>query len=182
MDESICWLWTNGSKEKAIDIVERAMKFNGKELKLEKKIREVVSYTSAQDGNSSCKIVDNNNENSVNPPESTPSIGPFELFLYPKLRCRTLVMLFCWFANALSYFGLSFNSVNLHGNPYFMFVIIILAEIPGHIVAITLVAKTGKKAMYTTSIFIAGAACIAVPFIGKATWKWLMADRNFFKC
>lgn len=94
MDESPRWLWTQGRKEEAVNIVAKAVKMNRTGNGIDKQ-----HYLS---GSKQRVVVDS----------SPQSAGILDLFKTPKLRSRTLNVCLCWFANSIAYYGLSLNSVN----------------------------------------------------------------------
>lgn len=159
MDESICWLWSKGKRDEALNILQKAMKCNGKELNIS--LQQINTPNSHCNNNPDTTTVTPNNDTSADESKTC------NLFCYPKLRQRTLVMIFCWFASCLTYLGLSFNSVNLIGNPYAMFIFMIIAEIPGHLISIFGTAKTGNKPMFGISLLISGSLCIVVPLLPR---------------
>lgn len=167
MDESICWLWSKGRKEEALKILRKAMKCNGKEFNISlQQIATSNTHLEEKDD----ERYNNNSDTTVVTPENDTSDDEAKtcnLFCYPKLRQRTLVMIFCWFASCLTYLGLSFNSVNIFGNPYLMFIGTILAEIPGHLISIFGTTKTGNKLMFGTSLLITGFLCVVVPVLPR---------------
>jgi MFS transporter, OCT family, solute carrier family 22 (organic cation transporter), member 16 len=93
MDESPRWLWTQGRKEEAVNIVAKAVKMNKRGNGIDKQHFLTESQKHV--------VVD-----------TTPqSVGITNLFKTPTLRSRTLNVCLCWFANSIAYYGLSLNSV-----------------------------------------------------------------------
>lgn len=93
MDESPRWLWTQGRKEEAVDIVARGVKTNKRGVGIDK----------------NHFLTGSKQQTTVETPQ--PSAGLSSLFKTPKLRSRTLNVCLCWFANSIAYYGLSLNSV-----------------------------------------------------------------------
>ncbi|GJQ67658.1 Orct [Trypoxylus dichotomus] len=89
-----------------------------------------------------------------------------DIFRHPNLRQRSLIIFFDWFANSLTYYGLSWNTNNLGGNDYLNFVISGAVEIPAYIFLIFTLNKWGRKIILCGCMVTAGAALlltVAVP-------------------
>lgn len=171
MDESICWLWSHGRRKEALKIAERAAKINGRKFE--------NRYSTTPPQNNGVLHLNSTSETALASTEASKKVSTFDLFRYPKLRQRTVVMLFCWFACNLTYFGLSFNSVNLFGNPILMFVINILVEVPGHIISIFVTAKTGNKPMFFLSMLITGVGCVCVALLPLGNFSCGLTESDF---
>lgn len=74
-------------------------------------------------------------------------------------------MAYLWFANSLAYYGLAFNIGTLPGNPYLMSFLNGLAELPGYVIVVALLDKTGRRSLEFVLLFIGGFACVAAAFI-----------------
>lgn len=89
-----------------------------------------------------------------------------DIFRYPNLRKRSFIVLFDWFANNITYYGLSWNTNNLAGNPYLNFVVSGAVEIPAYVFLILTLNRWGRKAVLCGGMIVAGVALlltIAVP-------------------
>ncbi|CAG9763142.1 unnamed protein product [Ceutorhynchus assimilis] len=84
----------------------------------------------------------------------------FDIFKYPSLRNRSLVIFFDWFANNITYYGLSWNTNNLGGNPYINFVISGAVEIPAYVFLILTLNKWGRKNVMCSCMIVAGTALL----------------------
>jgi len=157
-DESIPWLWEQRRTEEAMGLLEKAAKINGIKL---------VSFPE----NFQCDNIPSNNNNDRRP--SLASIAPIikatflDVFRTPQIRKRIIVMMYAWFATGVLYFGLSFNSVDLFGNPFLTFTITCLAELPAHPITIFLTPKTGHKPMLCVNMLFSGVACVVLAFLSR---------------
>ncbi|CAL8148592.1 unnamed protein product [Orchesella dallaii] len=158
MDESICWLWTAGQNEKALEIAKKAARWNGLELEIGGKEVEVVVGSNRNDPEvqEEVKVAERK------------TFGILDLFKYPQLRLRTLVMMYTWFTASTLYFGLTYNSVNLSGNPYLSFIFNTLVELPANLIVIWLAPKLGNKILLCGSLISSGLASISHPFLAQA--------------
>ena len=67
------------------------------------------------------------------------------LFVPNKMALRTINMYYQWFVVVLCYFGLTFSSTSLGGDPYTNFLIGIASEIPASIFCILVLDRWGRR-------------------------------------
>ncbi|XP_022916168.2 organic cation transporter protein-like [Onthophagus taurus] len=95
---------------------------------------------------------------------SKPSV--LDIFKHANLRKRSLIIFFDWFANSMTYYGLSWNTSNLGGNDYLSFVISGAVEIPAYTFVMLTINRWGRKCVLCGSMVTAGIALLitmAVP-------------------
>ena len=114
--ESPRWLISNGRLEEARTIVETAFKANNKQ----------VPHHLLQE--SEMEEIDLNDLNvkttkETEPGNVTEKITVLDLFRPMKIGVRTVNMCFQWFSVTMCYFGLSFASTSLAGDPYTNFIL-----------------------------------------------------------
>jgi OCT family organic cation transporter-like MFS transporter 16 len=148
IDESIRWLWSQGRIKEAVAIARKATRVNGKTFNTVDERKYSVAQLKA--GN-----------------QVSESYGLSDLFKTPNLRFRALNTAFQWFSIALCFYGLAFNTGALPGDPYFVFFLSGLADLPGHLLVILIVDKTGRRPLNAAFLFIGGVACIATTFIPR---------------
>lgn len=141
MDESPRWLWAHDRASEAIIIVQRALKVNGSEVKVD--AAKLVGRARAQQETKTDR-----------------SYGTLDLFRTPNLRKKSLIVCLNWFANSIVYYGLSLNMGNLVGNPFIMLFLSGLVELPAYILVIFTMDRTGKRCLGSTLLLIGGACCI----------------------
>ncbi|KAG5878398.1 hypothetical protein JTB14_022678 [Gonioctena quinquepunctata] len=163
MDESPRWLWNNGRMKESVDIIEKALKMNGKPMNLDS-----ASYASKGTAETRKKE----------------SAGILDLFRTPNLRKRTLNVLLCWFANSLVYYGLSLNTGSLKGNPFLLLFVMGLVEIPSYFVTVYLMDRMGRRSLTAIEMILGGLCCIIAVNIAQGpasltfvfTGKFLIAS------
>lgn len=65
--------------------------------------------------------------------ESEKNYGALQLFKYPVVRVRTLLLTLCYTCNNLFYYGLAYNMSNLSGNEFLNFFLLGIVELPSNL-------------------------------------------------
>ncbi|VVD00486.1 unnamed protein product [Leptidea sinapis] len=150
MDESPRWLWAHGRSKEAVDIVQKALKFNNSTEILDR--ADLVSK----------------GKNKVIKESSSPSsAGTSDLFKTPNLRMKTIIICLSWFANSLVYYGLTLSSGKIAGNPYVIIVIFGMVDIPSYAVVFYFLDIWGRRSFMSTAMLVGGTACVVAAFIPK---------------
>ncbi|OAD53882.1 Organic cation transporter protein [Eufriesea mexicana] len=144
--ESARWLLTKGRVQEAKDILQRASLENGVEMPSE-----------ALD-----TLLNNNSEDST-PDYKKPSL--FDLFRYPNLRRKSILLSFNWLVNSGTYYGLSWHVSNLGGNDYVNFVISGFVEVPAYTFLIFTLNRWGRKIILCGCMLISGIALLGILFV-----------------
>ncbi|KAI5630838.1 sugar transporter domain-containing protein [Phthorimaea operculella] len=149
MDESPRWLWAQGRAKESVEIVEKALKCNKSEHRLDK--AQLVSLGRA--------------EASKGTEEPVASAGLTDLFKTPNLRNKTLNVCLCWFANSIAYYGLTLNTGKLEGNPYLITAIMGVVEFPSYVAVVYFLDIWGRRSLISSMMLVGGAACIIATFM-----------------
>ncbi|XP_014472192.1 PREDICTED: organic cation transporter protein [Dinoponera quadriceps] len=141
MDESPRWLWAHDRASEAIIIVQRALKINGSDVKID-----------------AAKLVGRARAQQETKPDK--SHGTLDLFRTPNLRKKSLNICLNWFANSIVYYGLSLNMGNLVGNPFIMLFLSGLVELPAYILVVFTMDRAGRRCLVSALLLIGGVCCI----------------------
>lgn len=146
--ESSRWLISKDRKDEAIKVIEAVAKEN--KVTIPKEVLDSIG--------------DDQKMANKNPDAKGASV--VDLFRYPNLRRKTLIIFFAWLVNSLAYYGLSWNTNSLGGNYLVNFVISGLVEYPANIFLLFTLNKWGRRNILCWSMLVAGLtllATIAIP-------------------
>ncbi|KAL1517617.1 hypothetical protein ABEB36_001356 [Hypothenemus hampei] len=141
--ESVRWLLSKHKLKEAKDIIQKCAKTNGVTIS-DARLDELLK--------------DNEEDKKKDVSEVTASV--IDLFKHSNLRKRSLIIFFDWCANNITYYGLSWNTNNLGGNPYLNFVISGAVETPANIFTLMTLNRWGRKKILCGSMILAGAALL----------------------
>ncbi|XP_050086267.1 organic cation transporter protein-like [Anopheles aquasalis] len=156
--ESARWLLSNGRPTEAINLIERAARSNGLTVPqeaLDKLLEEDKATNQAQEESN----------------EAKPSL--LDIFKYPNLRQKAMLIFFDWFVNSLTYYGLSWNTNNLGGNPLLNFVISGAVEIPAYSFLLLTLNRWGRRTILCGCMIFAGTMLLATMAVPQSQ-QWLI--------
>ncbi|XP_054752662.1 organic cation transporter protein-like [Lytechinus pictus] len=125
------------------------------------------------------KIADSNNKSLSGPifsnefkkeqevaPKERRATG-IDLFRYPRMRLRTINLIFNWMVNAMVYHGLSLNTSNLGVNDYVAFAVSGAVEVPAYLISVFAIEikVIGRKISLSICLLVGGVACLCTTFI-----------------
>uniref|UniRef100_A0A182SF56 Major facilitator superfamily (MFS) profile domain-containing protein n=1 Tax=Anopheles maculatus TaxID=74869 RepID=A0A182SF56_9DIPT len=151
MDESPRWLWMQGRKREAVNIIDRAVRMNGRGMNVDKEYYLVEDKTSFTEE------------------AGATSAGLGDLFKTPNLRKMTLNVCLCWFANSITYYGLSLSAGKLSGNPFLILFLMGLVEFPSYISISYLLDKLGRRSITSSLMIVGGICCIVAAYLTRGS-------------
>ncbi|XP_055696243.1 organic cation transporter protein-like [Lutzomyia longipalpis] len=151
--ESARWLLSKRRKAEAIATIEKAAKENKVTIPTE--------------------VLDNLIEPEKKEDADKPAPSLFDLFRYPNLRRKSLLIFFDWFVNSGTYYGLSWNTNNLGGNDLLNFVISGAVEIPAYVFLLFTLNRWGRKTILCGCMLVAGTMLLLTMAVPEAQ-NWLI--------
>ncbi|XP_018578503.1 organic cation transporter protein isoform X2 [Anoplophora glabripennis] len=155
--ESARWLISKNKITEAKRLIQIAAKYN--------------KVTISDDTLNSLLASTENQKKTKDPNQKSPSV--LDIFKHSSLRKRALIIFFDWFANNITYYGLSWNTNNLGGNPYLNFVISGAVEIPAYIFVLLTLNRWGRKKVMCGCMILAGCALLLTMAVPK-DHHWLV--------
>lgn len=162
--ESIRWLYSVGKFEKAKKIIQLAAKINNSKLSDE----TIASLNDHKDeGKASLE----------SKTEVQITRGPMvSIIQSKKMMFRLINCCYCYFTNALIFYGLSVRSIDLAGDKYINFMLAALMEIPGNLASHFVLKKISRKWALAVSMFCCGLFCVSSELLGdyNTTWRLVL--------
>ncbi|XP_055948852.1 organic cation transporter protein-like isoform X1 [Argiope bruennichi] len=143
--ESPRWLLMKGRTEKLEELLLKVVKINRREVKGD--LKDLLTNNSSVEE------------------EKTKNRTLFSVLRWPTMRNRTLNMLYLWMVNSFMYYGLSYNTNDLAGNPYLNFFIAGALEFPSYALLYWGIKKWGRRPTLIALMIAGGAACAAIPVV-----------------
>ena len=144
--ESPRWLLSMGRMEEAEAIVKTAAEFNQTTLPSDWTLKSVQR-------------------------EKVRRANVLDMFRYPTMRMKTLILYYNWFVNAFAYFGLTMNMGTLGGSDVLLnFTISGILEIPAYSAAIILLLYFGRRVPYYCSMLLCGASLLSIMLIPRGVY------------
>ncbi|XP_058450277.1 organic cation transporter protein [Malaya genurostris] len=154
--ESSRWLISNNRPTEAIELIKKVAKSNKVTVP-----SDVLDKLMEED-----KVALETDKNEAKP-------GLLDIFKHPNLRRKALLIFFDWFVNSGTYYGLSWNTNNLGGNPLLNFVISGAVEIPAYTFLLLTLNRWGRRTILCGCMIFAGTMLLSTMFIPD-NLSWLI--------
>ncbi|XP_006822963.2 organic cation transporter protein-like [Saccoglossus kowalevskii] len=159
--ESPRWLISKGRIDEAESIIRRCCRINK------------VAFSEEKFSEAMRNIVKSRNECLEAGDKANHSL--LSLFRYPNMRKKTLILFFNWVTICIVYYGISFDTSSLGGNPYVNMLISGAVEIPAGVCGLFLIdhPKFGRWGTMILVMISGGVACIILTFVppcGDYVW------------
>ncbi|CAD5121679.1 DgyrCDS10166 [Dimorphilus gyrociliatus] len=92
---------------------------------------------------------------------------PIDLFRFPVLRKRVIILCFQWFAVSFIYYSFVYGSSKFHGNIFINFMIEGAAEMPGVILSLVMMGLLGRNNVLSILFISCGVSIIISKFVAK---------------
>ncbi|CAG9787714.1 unnamed protein product [Diatraea saccharalis] len=153
LPESPRWLLSMGRTQEAKEILQKAAKFNGREIPAD--LDKLLMFHKSK----------------------TPDEEPSVLMLFRgHLLKRTVCLFMVWFAMTIAYYGLLLNIGNFNlGNLHVTSIILAVVEIPAIAMSIPILLKAGRRIPIFISMLVCGLAVVAsILFSVSVKDEWVM--------
>lgn len=161
--ESVRWLFSIGKYTKGVKILEKVTKWNGTKIPTDK-LNDLMKR--------------NKNDLLLGGQEEVENEGGeypvIEALKSTVLRCRLINCCYCFFTNALIYFGLSVYSSSLPGNKHMNLLYAGTIELPGNAATHYILKLYGRKWSLISSMIACSVACIASELLSDPVMKIIL--------
>lgn len=135
--ESARWLLSKNRKDEAMEVIRAVAKEN--KVTVPQEVLDSIRDEQKEEKNSN---------------EPQPSL--LDMFRYPNLRKKTLLIFFSWFVNSATYYGLSWNTSNLGGNDLLNFIISGAVEFPAYTFLLFTLNRWGRRNILCGCMLMSG--------------------------
>lgn len=157
--ESPRWQLSSGRLKAAERSIRHAARMNGKEVAIDGKLKQLTAKFKSEN----------------DPTRGNATV--LDLWRQKSLRKKTALLYLTWMVTAFVYYGLSFNTNSLQGDPYINFFLSGIVEIPAY--ALTMYAlrtRGGRKGSLVAAMIGAGLSfLLMIPFSFSDGFLWLKA-------
>ncbi|XP_041857949.1 solute carrier family 22 member 4-like [Melanotaenia boesemani] len=94
--------------------------------------------------------------------DKSQSLGFLNLLKTSNIRHVTLTMWIIWFSTSVSYFGLSFNTSSLSGNPYFNYFLLSAVEIPAYLISWMAACRLSRRLSFISFSLLGAVALLLI--------------------
>ncbi|KAJ6636238.1 Organic cation transporter 1, partial [Pseudolycoriella hygida] len=161
--ESVRWLFSVKEYRKGANILENVAKWNGRKLPAD----TLIELRKQNKSNLLLGETVKHGKDDVEYPVMTTLKSRI-------LRNRLLNCCYCFFTNALIYFGLSVYSSSLPGDKHLNLLYVGAIELPGNFSAHFVLKKFGRKSSLVFVMCTCSVACIASEFVSDPTMKIIL--------
>ncbi|GBM74192.1 Organic cation transporter protein, partial [Araneus ventricosus] len=150
--ESPRWLISQGRIKEAEKIVTKATKTNGNYLSnIDARLKMMMETRKVHESKSESGTI-------------------LDLFRTPGLWQMTLIIYFTWFSGLFVYYGLSYNTNELAGDPFVNFALSGAVEFPAYFLTMFAIYSKGRKIPMVITTGIGGLACLLTYPLPSDSW------------
>ncbi|KAJ8718335.1 hypothetical protein PYW08_002572 [Mythimna loreyi] len=161
LTESFRWLFSKGRYDEGLNVLSKQEKMNKANVPKEH-YEQVEKHATKQRDDRKCENVERN--------QSTFN----QLLTSPMIWKRLFTCSFLWISSTLVYYGLSINAIELSGNSYVNYIVIIVIEAPANICKLIFLDRFGRKRVIATAYFMTGLILINYGFVPAGNWSILL--------
>lgn len=158
LTESFRWYFSKGRYEEGLKVLSKSEKMN-KVTVPKDHYDQVEKHATKQRDARKCESKENNQSSFQ------------QMFTSTMIWKRLAICSLLWISSTLVYYGLSINAIDLSGNGYLNYAVVILIEAPANVCKLLLLDRFGRKRVISISFFATAVILIAYGFIsGKRTF------------
>ncbi|XP_023943090.1 organic cation transporter protein [Bicyclus anynana] len=158
LTESFRWLFSKGRYEEGINVLSKCEKINNV---------TVPKDHYAQVEKEAMKQRDARKREVVATNRSTFK----QLLMSPMIWKRLFTCSFLWTTSTLVYYGLSINAIELSGNSYLNYIVVLVIEAPANVCKLVCLDRFGRKRVIAIAYLLTGAILINYGFIPGGNWS-----------
>lgn len=158
LPESFRWLFSKGRYEDGVQVLTKSEKMN--------KVEVPKSHYDQVEKHATKQRDERKNENSERNQSTLKQI-----LTSVMIWKRLFICSFLWISSTLVYYGLSINAIELSGNSYLNYIVILVIEAPANVCKLIFLDRFGRKRVIATAYFMTGLILINYGFVPAGNWS-----------
>ncbi|KAM3958394.1 organic cation transporter protein [Aphomia sociella] len=161
LTESFRWFLSKGRYEEALNVLSKSEKINNVYVAKDH-YEQVEKHATQQRDARKCESLESNQSS-------------FKQVLTSMMIWKRLfICSFLWISSTLVYYGLSINAIELSGNSYLNYIVILVIEAPANVCKLIFLDRYGRKRVIATAFFLTGLILVTYGFVPAGTWSLIV--------
>lgn len=152
LSESFRWLFSKGRYEEGLNVLAKCEKFNNVTVPKDY-YDQVEKHAMKQRDARKCEVIATNRSTFK------------QLLMSPMIWKRLFTCSFLWATSTLVYYGLSINAIELSGNSYLNYIVVIVIEAPANVCKLICLDRFGRKRVIAIAYILTGVILINYGFV-----------------
>lgn len=152
LTESFRWYFSKGRYEEGLNVLNKCEKMNNVAVPKDHYDQVEKQATKQRDARK-CQSKESNQSSFQ------------QMFTSTMIWKRLAICSLLWISSTLVYYGLSINAIDLSGNGYLNYAVVILIEAPANVCKLLLLDRFGRKRVISIAFFATAVILIAYGFI-----------------
>ncbi|KAJ0175270.1 hypothetical protein K1T71_009411 [Dendrolimus kikuchii] len=161
LTESFRWYFSKGRYEEGIQVLSKSEKLNGASVPKEY-YDQVEKHATKQRDDRKIESKERNQSSFK------------QMLTSPMIWKRLFICSFVWVSSTLVYYGLSINAIELSGNSYLNYIVVLIIEAPANICKLILLDRYGRKRVISIAYFLTGLILINYGFVPGGNWSLIV--------
>ncbi|KAI8434009.1 hypothetical protein MSG28_012160 [Choristoneura fumiferana] len=158
LTESFRWFFSKGRYEEGLNVLNKAERMNNVVVPKEH-YDQIEKHAVKQRDARKCENMATNQSSFK------------QILTSSMIWKRVFIVSFLWTCSTLVYYGLSINAIELSGNSYLNYIVVIVIEAPANVCKLILLDRFGRKKVIASAFFLTALILINYGFVPAGTWS-----------
>ncbi|XP_059062086.1 organic cation transporter protein-like [Achroia grisella] len=161
LTESFRWFFSKGRYEEALNVLSRSEKINNAYISKDH-YDQVEKHATQQRDARKCESLETNQSSFK------------QVLTSAMIWKRLFICSFLWISSTLVYYGLSINAIELSGNSYLNYIVILVIEAPANVCKLIFLDRYGRKRVIATAFLLTALILVSYGFVPVGTWSLIV--------